>query len=206
MRVWLITAIWSCSALVLAGTETLPVKDNYFYANVGSGATQGARLAGVNSSVYELGGLHYLTDHWLANISYSSQFYHPDESLIRVNRLLLSAGYRWRINEQFDVVAQYGLGGLWQRETEKHTKQRLNGQDDFLHGGSLALHYQITPHWSSVLAAEINHSNWQDEQNIKLVVNYRLTSAFALGGYYIYRNTQPEMDISEGGVHARLYY
>lgn len=195
----------SCGAQEIANPTPIDAAYNSVALWVGSGTTNQAWLEGSNASFFEVEGGHLYSSNVLVNMNYSAQFFHPDAYTIRVDRALLSAGYRYALHEKLDVYAFYGLGGFRQEERQKSTDTKLNSEKGLLRGGKVGFYYFATDKLSVQMEGEFTRSDWIDEDNAKLSVAYQWGKRFSSSAFYKYRDTGKDY-INEAGISLKWIY
>ncbi|WP_172564442.1 hypothetical protein [Vibrio navarrensis] len=177
----------------------------HFSAVAGSGTTNKDWFNGANASFFELRLSKPLFSGWLLDVDYSAQFFHPDDSTSRVDRLLFSGGYHYDLTAALDVYLLYGIGALRYEQTDNKTDKLLDSQSDMLQGAKLGFNYLINREMTLTLEGEFTRSDWVDEDNIKLAFNYQWNDVFGTGIFYKYRDAGKDY-INEGGISARVIY
>lgn len=177
----------------------------HFSAVAGSGTTNKDWFNGANASFFELRLSKPLFSRWLLDVDYSAQFFHPDNSTARVDRLLFSGGYHYDLTPALDVYLLYGIGALRYEQTDNKTDKLLDSQSDMLRGAKLGFNYLINRKMTLTLEGEFTRSDWVDEDNVKLAFNYQWNDVFGTGIFYKYRDAGKDY-INEGGVSARVIY
>ncbi|GEM74477.1 outer membrane beta-barrel protein [Vibrio sagamiensis] len=178
--------------------------------DLGAGTTNEEWLDSSNSTSLGLGGHYLLSDNWLLNADYSVQFIHPKKSTLRLDRLMLGAGYRYAINHKLDVFALYGLGILKERVTSDEKNKTLSSERDFLHGVTLGMNYLLIGSLVAIAEVHVNRSDIVHENNYKVGFNYQWHDVVGTGLYYQYRDTDyqytPSEHINEVGLYLKFVY
>ncbi|MCF8778969.1 outer membrane beta-barrel protein [Vibrio sp. IRLE0018] len=172
---------------------------------VGSGTTNQDWLEGSNASFFEVEGLHRYSSNVLVSINYSAQFFHPESYTIRLDRALISAGYRYALHEQLDIYAFYGLGGFREEERQNKTDTKLNSEKGMLTGGKVGFYYFATDKLSVQVEGEFTRTDWVDEDNAKLSVAYQWGKRFGCSAFYKYRDAGKNY-INEAGISLKWVY
>ncbi|HDZ3736682.1 TPA: hypothetical protein RSW51_002320 [Vibrio vulnificus] len=207
-RGWFVIPIL-CSMSSVAEEANVPAFTQAAYNSialwVGSGTTNQDWLEGSNASFFEVEGGHLYSSNVLVNMNYSAQFFHPDSYTVRVDRALLSAGYRYALHEKLDVYAFYGLGGFREEERQKSTDTKLNSEKGLLRGGKVGFYYFATDKLSVQIEGEFTRSDWVDEDNAKLSVAYQWGERFGSSAFYKYRDAGKDY-INEAGISLKWVY
>ena len=178
--------------------------------DIGAGTTNEEWLDNSNVTSLGLGGHYLLSEHWLLNADYSVQFIHPEESTWRVDRVMLGAGYRYAINDRFDVYGMYGFGLLKARVTLDKSDKTLSSDREFLHGATLGANYLLTDKLIAAAEVHVNHSDIVNERNYKIGFNYQWHDVIGTGLYYQYRDTDYKDTrsdhINEVGLNFKFVY
>ncbi|MGR5548960.1 outer membrane beta-barrel protein [Vibrio sp. DNB22_12_1] len=165
--------------------------------DVGAGTTNEEWLDNSNATTVGIGGNYLLTDNWLLNLDYTAQFFHPDTFTLRIDRLMFGGGYRYGINEQFDIYGVYGLGLIKAKATNDETGKALSSETEFIHGVTLGVNYLFSEKWMAIAEVHLNRSDIVDENNYKIAFNYQWHEVIGAGLYYQYRDTDYQNEASE---------
>ncbi|CAM2833346.1 outer membrane beta-barrel protein [Vibrio mytili] len=182
----------------------------HIHLDIGGGTTDEEWLDNSNVTSIGLGGNYLFSDNWLMNIDFSAQFFHPDNYTLRVDRLMAGAGYRYGINERFDVYGIYSLGAIKAKATDDETDKSLSSDSEFIHAFAVGGSYLVTEQLSATAEVKLNFSDIVDENIYKFAFNYQWHDVIGTGLYYQFRDTDYAGEkpgyINEVGLSFKFVY
>ena len=177
---------------------------------LGAGTTNEEWLDNSNATTIALGGNYLIADNWLFNVDYSAQFFHPDDFTLRIDRLLFGGGYRYGINDVFDVYGIYGLGAIKAKAKNDTTDRTISSESEFIQAATFGANYLFSEKLIGTAEISINRSDIVDENNYKLAFNYQWHKVIGTGVYYQLRDTDyrgsSSEHINEVGIGFKFIY
>ncbi|MDF2154319.1 outer membrane beta-barrel protein [Vibrio sp. CAU 1672] len=204
----LLTAPLIVMPLLSFAADKAPAKTfdyEYIQLDAGVGTTNEEWLENSNSTTLALGGNYLFTDNWMFNLDYSAQFIHPQDFTLRVDRLLLGAGYRYPLNNKLDIYGIYSIGALKAKATADSNDKTIYSESEFLQAAKLGVHYLIKENLTATAEVKLTRSDWVDEDNYRLALNYQWHDVIGTGVYYQYRDVESNY-INEAGISLRFLY
>ncbi|MGY3569448.1 outer membrane beta-barrel protein [Vibrio paucivorans] len=195
----------STTSAAMVQTAVNAGKYDYVYVDLSSGSYDKSLGGNNNVTAMGIGASSLYDDQWLLVLDYSARFFHPDNITEETYTLRAGAGYRYAINEQWDISTRAKVGSLWNKVTQDNPEVKLFSDSKFVYSIDASVNYFVTKQLELAAIGELSRSNLVDEDKLQLRADYHFEDNFAIGVLYTHRDFG-EDTTNEGGLSLRYRF